>query len=337
MTKKQIFNSPIKRGMILFAILTLFGTFGYMLIDDYSFMDGLFMTIITVTTVGYGEVRPLSDDGEIFTMILLLISMIMVSYVVGYMTTYLVSGEIREKRLEYKLSKNMEKLVNHIIICGYGCNGRQAALALKNQEKSIVIIENDSSKLALEFDKNMYILHGDATTDEILKKAGIEKAAILLSTLPTDSDNLYVVLTARSMNKDIKIISRASDASYELKIKRAGANEVLLPARLTGNRMAELVLSSEVINFFDSMILHKVEGVDLTVIDLSHLSPQWSDRSLAELVDGKSTIVGIRNKIGDYQFQPQLNMLIKDVDSCLMLTTKEHENDLKQRLANSLS
>lgn len=332
MISKEIFNSPIKRGMILFLILTLFGTFGYMLIDDYSFMDGLFMTIITVTTVGYGEVRPLSDDGEIFTMILLLISMVMVSYVVGYMTTYLVSGAIKEKRLEYKLSKNMEKLMNHIIICGYGCNGQQAALALSNQGKSVVIIENDSAKLQLEFTKNMYILHGDATADEILQKAGVERASVLLSTLPIDSDNLYVVLTARSMNKDLKIISKATDVGYEQKIKRAGANEVLLPSKITGNRMAELVLSSDVINFFDSMLLNKSKETDLIVFDFSNINDQWNERPLAELVDEKSTIIGIRTKLGEYQFQPQLNTLIKDVASCLMITTVEHETSIRQRL-----
>ncbi|MGL5681992.1 MAG: potassium channel family protein [Marinifilaceae bacterium] len=246
MDKYKWLKNPITVGALLFIVLTFGSTFGYMLIDDYSFMNGLFMTIITLTTVGYGEPQPLSNDGELFTIIVMLVCMLYVSYLVTYTTTYIVTGKAKADQLERKIKRKMEKLSNHIIVCGYGLNGQQVAdeLLHQNPNLQIVIVDNDENKSEYEYRRNMYFIHGDATKDDVLKKAGIATAGVLITTISSDSENLYIVITARGLNKEIKIISKAYTSSYETKMKRAGANEVILPFVLSGQKMAQEAIAT---------------------------------------------------------------------------------------------
>ncbi|MGL5684108.1 MAG: potassium channel family protein [Marinifilaceae bacterium] len=336
MRSVKIARSPLVNGGIFLVILTICGTVGYIIIDNYSFMDALFMTAISISTVGYGEMAPLSTGGQIFTIVLMMVTIILVGYVIGNMTTYIASGSIQERRIQKKLSRKMEKLANHIIVCGYGANGQQAADALCDQGKNVVIIDTDRTLLDVEYLKNRYILHGDATDDAVLERAGIDKALVLLCTLPADADNLGIILSARTLNPKLKIISRGTTEEDEMKLKRAGADEVLSPARITGNKMAELALAPDVMNFFDAMLLKKVEGVELIVLEMEDMDSSWLNKPLAELTDDNVTIVGVRDKNKEYHFHPLVDTQLGDIESCLVLTTPKQAEEIRQRVSKPI-
>ena len=186
------------------------GTFGFMILEHFSLLNALYMTIITVTTIGYKEVEPLSDAGKIFDIILIIVSFSTFTYALARLTQYLASGELGEYFKNRKLMQAMAQLKNHVIICGFGRNGQQAALTLKTHKEKFVVIENNINNINqwLVEDSSLIYINGDATDDDLLIRAGIERAKALIITLPEDADNVFIVLSARSLNPGIQIISR---------------------------------------------------------------------------------------------------------------------------------
>ena len=194
------------------------------------------MTTITVTTAGFQEVRPLSDGGKIFTITLLIASWASFAFALTRITQFVTSGEINKYFKTRRIMKEADRLNGHVIICGYGRNGQQASHTLKIHNVPFVVIERDEARmegLAAEH-PNLIFFTGDATEDWLLKKAGIDKAKALITALPEDADNVFIVLTARSLNNNIRIISRASKQSSIQKLKKAGADNVIMPDRIGG-------------------------------------------------------------------------------------------------------
>ncbi|MFN6040186.1 MAG: potassium channel family protein, partial [Bacteroidota bacterium] len=217
--------------------LLLIGTIGYHVIDGYSFFNAFYMTVITIASVGYGEIEPLSTAGRIFTSFLIIFSFGTFAYAVGLFTKYIVEGEIKHFWSNRKLNKMLDKLSDHIIVCGYGRNGHQASMVLHKYNKRFVVIE----KKIIESNSVKYkdvVLEGDATSDEVLIRAGILRAKALITTLPNDADNLFICLTARNLNPQLTIISRASEDSSDAKLRIAGANNVIMPDKIGGAHMA---------------------------------------------------------------------------------------------------
>jgi len=227
-------------GLVLIAIILLIGTTGYMLIGHFNWIDALYMTVITVSTVGFREVGDLSANGKIFTIFLIISSFATYAYAITTISTHFFEGQLSYFLSGYR-TKSIKKMKNHVIICGFGRNGRQVASELDSLKQGFVVIDKELDSSYDIYKKYGVFIIGDATNDEILHEANLNSAKALITTLPIDADNLYIALTARTLNPTLNIISRASDINSEKKLKRAGVNSVVMPEKVGGTHMANLV------------------------------------------------------------------------------------------------
>jgi voltage-gated potassium channel len=323
--------------IIILNTLLVIGTAGYMLIDDYSFFDAFYMTVITVATVGYGEVQPLSTLGRLFTSFLIITSFGTFAYAVSYITKFVVDGELNVFFKNQRLNSAVEKLSEHIIICGYGRNGRQAAHVLKKHNKRFVVIERElelTTQITHKFSD--LVLTGDASQDEILIKAGIMKAKALVTTLPSDAANLFIVLTARHLNPKLTIISRASDDGSDTKLKIAGANNVIMPDKVGGAHMASLLLKPDVMEFLDYITLQSSDDINLEEIPLTTVSEELKNKTLKELeLRNKSgaNIIGYKTAEGEYIVNPGADTVIRPHSKLFVLGNPEQIQKLKEILS----
>lgn len=293
-------------GLIFFGLAV--GTFGYMLIEGWSFLDSLYMSVITTTTVGFTEVRELSDTGRIFTMFLIFLSFGTFAYALTALSRYIIGGEYRTSILEYKFNKRLKVMEKHVIVSGFGRVGKQVVEDLLSQKIPIIIIEN-SKELTEDIvqNKNVLVVHGDATQDAVLHKAKINDARAIITCLPKDADNLYVVLTCREINKKILIISRSSSHQAVSKLKHAGANNVIMPDVIGGSHMASLVSSPDVMEFMESIKAQGLEGVNIESISFSELPKEFQNKTIKQLEAKRLTgvtIIGYKTPDGDYLINP---------------------------------
>ncbi|HQU39857.1 MAG TPA: potassium channel family protein, partial [Chitinophagales bacterium] len=224
-------RSPLSKiyiALVLVGLTLSFGTGGYMLIEQYNFVEALYMTVITLATVGFQEVHPLSASGRVFTTILILFNLGIFAFVITQISRYFLDGEFARTYKIYKMRNAIDKLENHTIICGFGRNGQEAVRILERNREPFVVIEQDEQILEdKKYDDLLYI-RADATRDEVLQEAGIERAKALISALPDDTLNVFVILTARSLNTQVTLISRASENTSVRKLKNAGADNVIM-------------------------------------------------------------------------------------------------------------
>ncbi|QZE14348.1 NAD-binding protein [Halosquirtibacter laminarini] len=316
-------TKTLRIGISIFMLILTFGIVGYEVIEDYSFVDALYMTIITISTVGFGEIKPLSEMGRLFTSGLILMSLGNLAYLGTSVVTFIVEGELFEYIKNNRVNKRIHKLTNHVIVCGFGRNGEQACLELLDHNQEFVIIEKRDNVIdhVKEHPELLYI-KGDATHEEVLISAGIDRAKALIATTPNDADNVFVVLTAREMNPNIKIISRASERGSDMKLKRAGANNVIMPERMGGQRMSKLVMQPDVVEFMEYVLLQSNKDVSLEEIGCNYMCPSFEGKSIEELknVDRSGVnIVGIKQRSGKYIFNPQNNDVIQRTDKVFIL------------------
>jgi voltage-gated potassium channel len=239
--------------LLLMLALILVGTIGYMLIEGFVFLDAAYMTVITVASVGFSEVHPLSETGRIFTMILILVNLGLFTYSISLLTRYFFDAEVIQQLKFFKMENSIKQLQKHVIICGFGRNGKESAQVLHDNKIPFVVLEEKNDLEANPDFEVKYYLKGDATKDEVLLEAGIKNALAIIITLPVDADNLFVVLTAKQLNPDIKIISRASQDSSIKKLKIAGASNVIMPDKIGGSHMATLVMLPDVAEMLSIM------------------------------------------------------------------------------------
>ena len=309
----MMLGSKIYKIIVLVVSIITLGTTGYMWLSNYSFVDAIYMTVITVTTVGFGEVKPFTPEEKIFTIFLILTSITVFGYAVSAFSEFLVSGKLFDHFKHKRVEKQINKLVGHTIVCGYGRNGKQAISKLKNYGKQYVVIEKSRvliEKLDLEGVLNV---EGDSTTDEFLLKAGILKASNLITALPSDADNLFVVLSARQLNKGCKIISRASKETSYSKLKIAGADNVIMPDKLGGDHMASLVVTPDVIEFVDRLTIEGETTANLEEIDVDELPKIYLGKTILDLDIRKKTgctVIGLRNPDKDYIINPEADSIL---------------------------
>ncbi len=241
----------------MFTVL-LAGVLGYRFISDYTWLDALYMTIITVTTVGFMEVRPLDAESKVFTVLLITSSVFIFAYAISVITEYILSKNSLQILKKKKVKNKINRLSNHVIVCGFGRNGMQAAERLEAYKMPFVVIENDE-KIIERYEDDVLFVNGDANEDEVLIEAGVKDAHYLIVTLPDDAANLFVVLSARQLNQRLFIISRASQITSQKKLTLAGANKVIMPDKIGGDHMASLVVNPDLITFMDKL---STEGED---------------------------------------------------------------------------
>jgi len=314
------FSKLLQPGLVLLLSL-LIGLVGYMVIEGYSFVDAMYMTALTVSTVGYEVVKPLSYAGKIFTICFLLINIGLFTYLISLFTRYLLDGEFIKRYKEMKMENKIHHLKDHVIICGFGRNGRESAHILHNNNIPFVVVEN---KDELETDGHFKVEHfikGNATTDDTLIDAGIKHAAAIITTLPVDADNLFLVLSARQLNPKIKIISRASVNSSVQKLKIAGADNVIMPDKIGGAHMATLVLQPDVTEILS--IMSTTSNPSFRMVEIAVAKSM----TLAELDLWKKThctIIGLKKLNKHYSINPSPEYKLAIGDSLIVMGSEEH-------------
>ena len=334
MKRDTLKNAYIALGL-LFGII-LIGVTGFMIIENFNFTDAFFMTIITIATVGFREVHPLSQTGMYFTAFLIVFSFGIFAYAVTTFTRYVVDGALGHYYKSRLVRNKIQRLKDHVVICGYGRNGRQAVQELLDHHMKIVIVERDEQVMEdiLENPELLYI-HGDATRDDVLEMCRIDRAKALIASLPVDADNLFVVLTAREINPGLKIISRASDEHSDAKLKRAGATNIIMPDRIGGQRMAKLVTQPDVVEFLDFLMLQSMENVALEEISCNRLNSFFEGKSIRELDirnESGANIIGLKRMDNSFIINPLPEILLSNSDKLFALGTKNQLARLRKIL-----
>lgn len=321
-------------SILLLILIVCIGIGGFIIIEGYNFLEAFYMTTITVATVGFQEVKPLSEAGRLFTSFLIITSFGTFAYAVTSISKYLIDGEFNQYYKNYKLLTAIDKLNDHVIICGYGRNGRQAAHVLKRHNTRFVVVEEKKEIIAtINHRYSELILEGDATLDETLLKAGIKKAKALITTLPIDADNVFIVLSARALNPKLTIISRASEDNSDKKLKIAGADNIIMPDKLGGAHMASLVMKPDVIEFVDYITGQGGDNIGLEEITFESLSPEYQNKTIRDLeirnVSG-ANIIGFKTAQGDYVINPSPDTMLIPQAKLFVLGTSEQINRLKE-------
>jgi len=326
--------SKIYISIAAMSIIVCIGIIGYMLIEHFNFFDAFYMTVITVATVGFQEVHPLSDPGRLFTAFLIITSFGTFAYAVTSISKYVADGEFNQYFKYYKVSTAISKLEGHVIICGFGRNGKQAAHVLKKHNTRFVVIEEKREIVsAITHKYSDLVIEGDATNDEVLERAGIGKAKAIITTLPVDADNLFIVLSARTLNPKLTIISRASEDNSDKKLKLAGADNVIMPDKIGGAHMAALVMKPDVIEFVDFITGQGGDNIRLEEITFANLTAEFQNKSIRDLeVRNRSgaNIIGFKTALGEYVINPSADTKIIPDAKLFVLGTTEQINKLKE-------
>lgn len=318
--------TPLRAVLLLLSSVVI-GILGFSYIEGYPLLDAFYMATITLSTVGFQEVQPLSANGKLFTALYIVLNFGIIAYVVSALTTYVFEGEWRRMYKKFLTRREVKKLKNHVIVCGYGRNGSKACEELEKSDRNFVVIENDSKIIeGISINSNIQVIAGDATQDDSLHKARIEKAHSIITTLPGDSDNVFITLTARELNPNINIIARATNENAEKKLYRAGVNSVVMPDTLGGLHMAYLVTRPSVIEFLDILSGVGPKQLQLEEFKFSQFKDQYKNKSIGELNirrDIGVTVVGIKKGGHNFTFDPGADMIISEDDVLIVLGKQE--------------
>jgi voltage-gated potassium channel len=329
-----------KRILLLMLVpnaLVLIGTLGYRLIEHetYTLFDALYMTIVTLSTIGYGETHPLSDAGRAFTICLILVGVFSLGYSATEFIRSVVSGEIADILGKHKMEQDLAKLCDHIIVCGYGRMGRLVCKEFSRLNKRFVVIDASPDEFK-DFDHpSGIVLQGDATSDSMLKHAGIERAHSLVTVMPSDADNLFTTLSARLLNPKLVIVARVEGMESEQKLIRAGANRVVSPYQLGGTRVAHAVLKPTVVDFIELTTRNEHIELQLEESRIEANSP-LAGQTLADSrlrADHQIIIVAIKKRSGHMQFNPQSDAKLEVGDTLVAIGSRDHLENLS-RLAH---
>lgn len=331
----RFLQSRIVGALILLCLVFLMGVLGFKFLFSYTWIDAMYMTVITITTVGYGELHPMGPSEKIFTSILILSSIFIVGYAIKVISEYVLSGNnirnLRQKRLDRKI----ESLHDHTIICGYGRNGKQAAQKLMAYDKPFIIIERNEEVIESYRDSDMLFVHGNAIEDKYLTHAGIDKASSMICALPSDADNLFIVLSARQMNKDLKIISRAAEETSYEKLKLAGADNVIMPDRIGGDHMASLLVVPDLIEFLDNLAVSGEEkSMNVEQIPFEKVCTDGQPHALNQLDLRKKTgcsVIGYKSPDGTYIVNPEPELVMERGSKLILIGRPNQIESLKRQ------
>ncbi|MEJ2638732.1 MAG: potassium channel protein [Desulfosarcinaceae bacterium] len=328
-TTKHFFIS-----VVLIILILLIGMSGYMLIEGWDAIDSLYMTVITLATVGFGEVHTVSKLGRIYTMILIFLGVSYFLYVVGAMMQFMVEGRIRHILGRQRLDRKINRLRNHYIVCGYGRIGQVICRKLLSESVALVVIENNPSRVeVIDEDRLLYII-GDATDEAVLMQAGIERAAGLIAVLATDADNVFLVLTARQLNRGILILARASQDRAKAKLESAGADYVESPYELGAVNMAQRIVRPTVTNFLDLAFKRGSKEIQMEEIPVSTKSSlkdiMLQDSGIRQ--EFNLILIAVKKPDGQMIFNPSHQTRIEAHDTVIAVGETENLAKLENKL-----
>lgn len=328
----RLLRSKIVLALSLMVTVLLFGVIGYKVLSDFTWVEAIYMTIITVTTVGFSEVRPLDADAKIFTVFLIVTSVFIFGFAISVITEYILGRNSLEVLKKKKVKKQIESLSNHVVVCGYGRNGMQAAEKLTAYKKPFVVIERDK-EIIERHEEEVLFVEGDANEDDVLMQAGIDRAQYLITAVPDDSANLFIVLSARQLNKNLFIISRASQISSQKKLAFAGADKVIMPDKIGGDHMASLVVMPDLITFMDKLSVEGEHTTNLEEVEIEDFTDQIDCSSLRDLDLRRKTgctIIGYIDPNGKYIINPEADLKLEPKGKVIVLGRPEQIRKLNQ-------
>lgn len=324
----------MRTALTLLVLDVLVGVSGFMLIEEYTLVEAFYMTVITISTVGYTEVGPLDTAGKLFTSFYIVANIGIFAYVLAVFSYYVVQGEIFKNMHLNLINKEISDLSEHIIICGYGKYGKEIAANLTKHQIPFVIIDHDEHEIEAiqkSADKLLYV-QDDATHDEALQKAGINRARAIISALPDDTSNVFTVLSARQLNPDIIIISRAANVKSEKKLHLAGANHVVMPEQIGGFYMATLVSKPGAVEFFSYITRDYQSDIFFEEINYEQLPEELQGKSIREMHLRKVTganIIGFKRPDGHFVINPSPDTTIIPDSSFIILGDRKQIKSLK--------
>jgi voltage-gated potassium channel len=321
-------------SILLAVSFFVLGSLGYMLIEGWDVLDAIYMTVITLTTVGYGEVHAVSRTGQLYTIFLIIFGVAFIFYVAGAVVQFMVEGRIKSVLGRRSLEKKIDLLKNHYIVCGYGRIGRVLCKRLLGRPINVVVIEKDPELIPVMEEDNILYLSGDAADETMLKKAGIERAKGLVSVLATDTDNVFLVLTARQLSPDLYIIARSSQNESKSKLLAAGADRVESPYDIGALSMAQRIIRPTVTSFLDLAFEHKRKDIQMEEIPVNPSSSltdvMLKDSGIRQQFD--LIIIAIKKSDGSMLFNPSFETVIEGGDTVLAVGEDENLHKLERIL-----
>lgn len=329
-------TSKMKISVFIAALFFILGTAGYMIIEGWGILDAAYMTAITLSTVGFSEIHDMSEGGRLFTIFLIFTGVGYFLYLGGIFISSVVDGEIKNMLGRQRLDSKIKKLKDHYIVCGYGRIGRVLCKFVAEDTKDIVVVEqSEEKKDILEKDKLHYII-GDAGNEEVLEKAGIKRARALVAALSADTENVFLVLTARQLNPDIYIMARAASTMVRKKLYVAGANQVESPYDVGGVSMGLKLLRPTVSNFLNTALSRESDAIQIE----EAFVPETSDYTGKPLKDSgirqdyNLIIIAIKEKSGHMEFAPHFETIIHPRDTLIVMGKAENLKAFRRALGN---
>ena len=326
----------IRYAFLLMLTLLVVGMLGYIVLEGYGPIDALYMTVITLGTVGYREIAPLSDAGKIFTIFLIIGGIGTAAWAVGQSMEYFINSlAVRRRRME----RSIAKLTNHVIICGYGRIGRQVASNLRQRGTDFVVIEQDPEVIETLDAQGILVVDGNASDDDALQRARIGVATTVVATLSTNADNVYVVLSARTLNPGIRIVARASDAASAQKLQQAGADKVISPYEIGGRYIANVVMRPHVVNFMDVVNAARDEASANLEIEELEVTPacRFANvqlRKTAIRSELNIIVLAVRKPDGDFEYNPSPDTVLTPGSMLICIGMAANLDRLAQQLGH---
>ncbi len=325
----------LRIAVLLVAGELLLGSMGYVLLEGYSWGDAFYMVVITISTVGFTEVEPLSEVGRFFTAGLIFVNIAVFAYLLAVLSYFIVEGEIFKRMHLNQITVRIQQLENHIILCGFGKYGKEIANNLNEHQTPYVIIENDPEKIQLiqEMDQDILYLEGDATQDDTLFEAGIANARGLIAALGEDSENLFIVLSSRQLNPKLTIVSRAIKERSQAKLIKAGANHVVMPENIGGFYMAMLMNKPGAVEFFSFITSEYHSDMGFEELHYHDLPESYQGRPIRDLHLRSQTganIIGYRDHLGRYQVNPTPEISLQPGEAFIVLGSEEQLRLLRE-------
>lgn len=327
----------LKVALVLPFVMVVIGTIGFMVIESYTFVEALYMTVLTISTVGFGEVRPLSTGGRVFISIYMMVNIAVIAYALAAFSYYVIEGKLFEEMEKTWMQSRVDNLEGHTILCGFGKYGKEIARHLLLHEQKFVVIEQKDSKLdGEEFeDIDVPYVIGDATADETLIKAGISRAGGLITALSDDSDNLFIVLSAKDLNPTMQIVSRAHQERSRQKMKKAGASHVIMPEQIGGFYMATLISKPGAVEFFSYVTNELASDIGFEEVRYDQLPKSLQGKSIKQIdfrTNSGVNVIGHRLADGNYVVNPGPDAALSPGESFIMVGSQTQVLALRQLL-----
>jgi voltage-gated potassium channel len=331
-------NRDLRRAALVGAAMAgalVLGACGYVWLSGYSWFDAFYMAAITMTTVGYGEVRPLTEAGRVFNIFYLVLSASLLLLAMGVVTHTVVGMQVGNLLGKRRTRKMIEELKNHYIVCGFGRVGRGASAELAQAGATFVVLDRNPERTEWAAKLGYLTVTGDATRDEVLKEAGISRAAGLISTLATDADNLFAVISAKTLQPGIRVSTRAAEEEAERKMRHVGADSVFAPYTMTGMRLAQALLRPHVHQFLNFAMAGAEPEVRIEQVAVSE-SSDLAGKSLADTrmrSEMQVIVLAIRRASGEMLFNPPADAVVRGGDCLIVMGEPEPLRRLEARIA----